>query len=86
MGRPRSDERRSSCDLLKVVGSALYGQHWQVQIASDLGVSYRTVSRWLAFDAMPADVPKRLRPIVKARLDRLVEVRRLLWSLLGEVP
>lgn len=73
-------------DLLRVVGPALYGQRWQVEVARDLGVTFRTLSRWLALDAMPDDIPKRLRPIVKTRHDRVVEVRRLLWSSLGEVP
>lgn len=71
-------------DLLQVVGSALYGQHWQVAIAADLGVTYRTVSRWVYLDAMPNDIPKRLRPIVKTRVERVLEVRKLLWSSLGD--
>lgn len=67
-------------DLLRVVGAALYGQRYQVEIARDLGVSYRTVSRWLALDAMPDDVPRRLRPILRTRLERVLQVRKLLWT------
>lgn len=79
-----SREVQLKTDLLRVVGSALYGQRWQVEIARDLGVTYRTLARWLALDAMPDDVPFRLRPIVKTRVDRVLEVRKLLWSSLGE--
>lgn len=67
-------------DLLRVVGSALYGSHWVADLAPALGVTVRTVNRWLLHDAMPDDIPLRLRPIVKARVDRALEVRKLLWS------
>lgn len=73
-------------DLLRVVGPALYGSHWVADIAAPLGVTVRTVNRWLALDAMPDDIPVRLRPIVRARVERVLEVRKLLWSSLGEVP
>lgn len=67
-------------DLLRVVGSALYGSRFQSDIARDLGVTFRTVNRWLFNDAMPDDIPLRLRPIVKTRLAAVEEVRKLLWS------
>lgn len=69
-----------TADLLRVVGPALYGPRWQSEVARDLSVSVRTVQRWLADDAMPADVPDRLRPLVRARLAELESARRLLWS------
>lgn len=72
-------------DLLRIVGSALYGSHWVVDLAPQLGVTVRTVNRWLLNDAMPDDIPVRLRPIVRARVERAIEVRKLLWSSLGEV-
>lgn len=34
--------------LLVECGEALYGPHWQSALARDLGVSDRTVRRWVA--------------------------------------
>lgn len=68
------------CDLLRSVGAALYGPRWQSEVARDLGVSFRSVNRWLALDAMPSDIPDRLRPIVRARIISLEAARKLLWS------
>lgn len=34
--------------LLKDAGEALYGPHWQSELARNLGVSDRTVRRWVA--------------------------------------
>lgn len=72
-------------DLLRVVGPVLHGPHWVAALAPGLGVTPRTVNRWLLLDAMPDDIPLRLRPLVKAHVDRALEVRKLLWSSLGEV-
>ena len=36
--------------LLTECGCALYGERWQSEIARDLGVTDRTVRRWLAGD------------------------------------
>ena len=35
-------------DLLIECGQALYGQQWQTALARDLGVSGRTMRRWVA--------------------------------------
>ena len=67
-------------DLLRSVGEALYGPRFQSEVARDLGVSFRSINRWLALDAMPDDVPDRLRPVVRSRLAGLEAARRLLWS------
>lgn len=53
--------------LLSSVGRALYGTLWQSAIARDLGVTPRTVVRWIALDAMPDDIPERLAPIARRR-------------------
>jgi hypothetical protein len=39
--------------LLVACGQALYGQQWQTALARDLGVSDRTMRRWIA-GAQPA--------------------------------
>lgn len=43
--------------LLVACGQALYGQQWQSALARDLGVSDRTMRRWVAGDQ---DVPRGL--------------------------
>ena len=34
-------------DLIRRTGEALYGPHWQTDLANDLGVSYRTMRYWM---------------------------------------
>ena len=36
-----------STKLLQDTGEALYGPHWQTDLANDLGVSYRTMRYWM---------------------------------------
>lgn len=66
--------------LLSSVGRACYGSLWQSAIARDLGVTPRTVVRWLAVDAMPDDMVERLRPVVRRRYDEIALARKSLWS------
>lgn len=35
-------------DLFARIGAALYGQRWQSELARELGVSDRTVRRWVS--------------------------------------
>ncbi len=67
-------------DLLRLVGVALYGSRFQSDMARELGVTFRTVNRWLFLNAMPDDMPARLRPIVRKRFGEVAAARRLLWS------
>ena len=39
--------------LLTAVGVALYGPRWQSDLARDLGVSDRTVRRWVSGEDIP---------------------------------
>jgi hypothetical protein len=39
--------------LLSDVGEALYGPRWQTELSRDLGVTDRTLRRWLAGDSDP---------------------------------
>ena len=69
-------------DLLKRIGEALYGDRWQRQMARALGISDRTVRRWVLFES---DIPwsflnQRLPSLFKARIEHLVAVARELWS------
>ena len=37
--------------LLSRIGEALYGDRWQTQLARALGISSRTVRRWVLYEA-----------------------------------
>ena len=63
--------------LLSDVGESLYGARWQTDLSRDLGVSDRTVRRWVAgADDVPEGVYMDLHRLVTeraARLDELAE-------------
>lgn len=67
--------------LLRETGEALYGPRWQTDLARDLGVSDRTMRRWVAgADDMPAGVAVDLLRLVTERaatLDALAERLKL---------
>lgn len=69
------------CSDLIVVGEALFGPHWKVDVSRHLGITYRTLMRWLASDAdlAPEHVAV-LRLLVRSRLAALEDARKLLWS------
>lgn len=53
---------------LIAAGAALYGPRWQSALAADLGVTDRTMRRWLAgTTALPDAVPDELRALLRAR-------------------
>lgn len=64
-------------DLLREAGEALYGPRWQSDLARDLGVSDRTVRRWIAgtFD-VPDGVWTQIRALLRQRGLALSVVRR----------
>ena len=45
-----------SYSLLADAGEALYGPHWQTSLAAGLGISSRTVRRWVAGAEPPGGV------------------------------
>jgi len=63
--------------LLVACGQALYGSQWQSALARDLGVSDRTMRRWVAGDQ---DVPSGLH----VDLMRLCQERAALLDKLSE--
>jgi methylphosphotriester-DNA--protein-cysteine methyltransferase len=66
-------------DLLRDVGEALYGPRWQSDLARDLGVSDRTMRRWLArTDDLPPGVALDLLRLCEERAAQLDEVRERL--------
>lgn len=60
--------------LLRTTGEALYGSQWQSAIARDLGVSDRTVRRWVKGDAIPSYVAAELEHIARERVHALVDI------------
>lgn len=65
----------TSAPLLIRVGEALYGSRWQTDLAEGLGVSSRTVRRWIAEPkTMPDGALADLRRLVAARQDLLAVI------------
>lgn len=73
----------SSADLA-VVGEALFGPRWKSEVSYELGIPYRSLMRWLADGSeLEARHVATLRILVRSRLARLEQARKLLWSDLG---
>lgn len=67
--------------LLSDVGEALYGPRWQSDLSRDLGVSDRTVRRWVAgTDDLPKGVYTDLHRLVTERVAQLDELAEALKS------
>ena len=61
-------DRVSPTDLASI-GAALYGPRWQTELARALGVSDRTIRRWVSgATAIPVGTIDRLRDIGRNRL------------------
>ncbi len=68
-------------NLLQSAGEALYGPRWQSDLARDLGVSDRTVRRWVAGDDPPPGVYIDLLRLVVERQVELDDVAEALkWA------
>lgn len=64
-------------DLLRSAGEALYGPRWQTELARALGVSDRTVRRWVAgATPVPPEALTGLRRLCVRRARRLMELVR----------
>ncbi len=64
-----------SAPLLEKAGQALYGPRWQTELARIVGVSDRTMRRWLA---SPHDIPVGVwRDIDAALLERGMAIERV---------
>jgi hypothetical protein len=63
-------------ELIRAVGAALWGDHWQSPLSYALPVASRTVRRWAAGSAEPhADTWTRLAVLMR---ERIGELNRLL--------
>lgn len=61
-----------SRDTLRAFGAALYGPHWQREIARALDVNERSVRRWAAGDFQPpATILPELLDLARARIVEL---------------
>jgi predicted transcriptional regulator len=61
--------------LLADTGRALYGERWQSEIARALGVSDRTVRRWVAGDDDPR--PGVYVDLLRHVVDRIVDLHEV---------
>jgi hypothetical protein len=59
--------------LLRAAGEALYGPRWQSELARELGVSDRTMRRWIAGDPIP-ELEDEIARLIAERRRRLAEV------------
>jgi hypothetical protein len=65
-------------ELIRHVGEALYGDHWQRALAREIGVSDRLVRFWAAGDReLPDTLPPRLLTLLHQRGDRLSDTTQL---------
>lgn len=63
-------------ELIRDVGTALYGEHWLTPLAAELSIDSRTVRRWAAGQReMPTAVQEKLWALVR---ERIRELERLL--------
>jgi hypothetical protein len=63
---------------LTAAGPVLFGPQWQSEMARALGVSDRSVRRWLAENSAPDEIAPQLRKLIDTRISRLKQVRRRL--------
>ena len=56
MTTPHHAHEMTDSALLGALGAALYGEHWKNPLANALGVSDRTLRRWLQTEAVPPGV------------------------------
>lgn len=58
----------SQSELLRAVGTALYGRQWYAKLSDDLGLNRRRIQRWLAeSDSVPDGVWGELEEMLEER-------------------
>lgn len=63
--------------LLQQAGEALYGPHWQTELASKLGVTYRTMRRWVSGSHnIPDGIWPEIGNLIIARAERLETISK----------
>ena len=73
-------------DLLREAGEVLHGGRWQSELARDLGVTDRTMRRWVSGEhAMPEAVLGELLQLCEHRAGRLAAVVKQLQSISGKL-
>lgn len=69
----RAEDDKDAFRLLRAAGIAMYGPLWQSQIARDLGLSNRTVRRWVSDASMPS---RYLEDLGMLACQRVIELNR----------
>lgn len=68
-------------DLLIRAGQTLYGERWQTPLAADLGVSDRTMRRWVAGTTpTPPALRNELVSLIRSRRSDLSDLETALTS------
>lgn len=66
---------KDSRSLLQQAGEALYGPHWQTELASKLGVTYRTMRRWVSGShAIPSGIWPEINALIIRRGHKLATI------------
>lgn len=67
----------SQSELLRNVGTALYGRQWYAKLSDDLGLNRRRIQRWLAeTDPVPDGVWSELEEMLENRQDYIAQTLR----------
>jgi predicted transcriptional regulator len=61
---------------LLAAGPVLYGPRWQSEISRALGVTDRSIRRWLAGETAPDDIRPQLIRLIDAKIAELKRVRQ----------
>lgn len=69
-------------DQLRLVGSALWGEHWQAEMSRDWGVNSRTIRAWASNTdnrmSFPAARLADLKELARRRVEQIAAIAHLL--------
>lgn len=78
----RATRYANAADTVELVGTTLYGRHWQRQLARDIGFSDMTVRRWKTNrTTLPHDALEAMARVLRARETEMASVRHQLLKM-----
>lgn len=66
--------------IVASTGRAIFGSHWQAQLAKTLRIHDQTMRRWTN-DGAPSEISKQLRAVLKERAEEITQALQKLDSL-----